>query len=142
MNRWQKIAWYNIIVITTALLLTGITVAILTTLFGMPKALGGLGVMGLCGFAGLSPVLFRKKQEHIEFDERDQLINQKAALAGFGIAFLVTGLACMLPFFILGPNSSMSIFWLPMIFGATGLTMYIAHSITILIQYGKGGKDG
>jgi len=39
MNRWQKIAWFNLAVSTGTLILTGITIAILSAVAGMPKAL-------------------------------------------------------------------------------------------------------
>ena len=62
MNRWQKIAWYNLIIIFVSFSLTAAVVGILALKYGMPKALGGLGALGTLGLLGLSPVLFREKK--------------------------------------------------------------------------------
>ena len=88
MNRMQKIAWYNMIVIVAALTASGATVGLLAIFFGMPKALGGLGFLGIAGFMGLSPVLFRKKQGDVDFDERDLLIYRKAIIVAYSIFWL------------------------------------------------------
>ena len=85
---------------------------------------------------------FQKDPGKVTCDERDHLINTRAAAAAFASAFLVTGLACMLPFFILGPEATVSVTWLPDIFMAAGLTTFFVHSVAILAQYGwKGEKS-
>jgi hypothetical protein len=140
MNRQQKIAWLIIITITTAVLLTSISVGILYILFGFPAAAAGLGFLGITGICGLGPVIFKKEKGIVECDERDISINRKAANIGFVTAFLIVGLSCMLPFFILGPKHTISVVWLPMIFTAAGLSSIYTHSLAILVQYGKGEK--
>jgi hypothetical protein len=42
----------------------------------------------------------------------------------------------MLPFSLLGPEATISITWLPMIFGAAALASFFVHALAILIQYG------
>ncbi len=140
MNRAQKIAWSFIIVISSSLILSGTAITVLYLKFGMPRALAGLGFMGISGLAGLAPLIFRKDKGAVQCDERDILINRVAALAGFGVSYLVVGLICMIPFFVLGPNTTISVAWLPAIFGAAGITMFFVHSVAILIGYGRGGK--
>ena len=141
MNRMQKISWLFAIMISVAVLLAGGAVGILYFKLGLPKAIAGLGFLGIAGFGGLGPLIFKKDKGKVEFDERDHVINQRAALAGFGAAYLVVGLVCMIPFFVLGPKANISITWLPMIFMGAGLSSFFAHSVTILIQYGRGGKE-
>jgi hypothetical protein len=141
MNRWQKTAWYNVIVIAVTLALTGAVVALLAFVVGMPLAYVGLGLLGFLGLLGLSPILFRAKPSEVPFDERDRLIIRRAAVAGFGSAFLVVGLACMMPFFILGPRASISVGWLPLIFGGTTISLLLVHSVAILAQYGWRDKE-
>lgn len=143
MNRAQKMAWFLVIVIATSLVMSAVAVTILYFILGMPGALGGLACFGFSGFGGLAPIIFKKDEGKVAFDERDIVINRRAALAGFGSSYLFIGLACMVPFFILGPNKSISINCLPLIFGGAGLTCFFAHSVAILIQYGRGrkGKD-
>ena len=142
MNRVQKIAWSLVVTISVAFLLSCIAIAILYFKVGMPKALAGLGFMGIAGLGGFSALIFQTEKGKVTLDERDRLINRRAALAGFGTSYLLVGLACMIPFFILGPKASISVSWLPYIFGGVGLNMFFVHSVAILIQYGRGGKDG
>ena len=141
MNRVQKIAWCFVIIIPLGLILSGVTITVMYFKVGMPRALAGLGCMGICGLAGFSPLIFKKDKGRVICDERDKKINRIAALAGFGASYLIIGLACMIPFFILGPRASVSVVWLPCIFGGAGITMFLVHSIAILIGYGRGTKD-
>ena len=136
MNRVQKIAWSFVVTISVAFLLSCIAIAILYFKVGMPKALAGLGFMGIAGLGGFSPLIFQTENGKVTLDERDRLINRRAALAGFGTSYLLVGLVCMIPFFILGPKASISVIWLPYIFGGAGLSMFFVHSVAILVQYG------
>jgi hypothetical protein len=140
MNRMQKVAWSFVVCISTAVVMSLIAVAVLYYIVGMPKALAGFCFLSIAGLAGFARLIFPKDKGKVTCDERDTLINRRAVIAGSGASFLVTGLACMLPFFILGPHASISVIWLPNIFGAAGLTLFFVHSAAILIQYGRGAK--
>ena len=144
MKRIQKIAWFFVITITVSIVLTVIVTSILYAKYGFPKAIAGFGALGLIGIAGFSPLFFKKDKGKVTFDERDRTIKRRAALAGFGMSYLVVGLACMIPFSVLGPKASISVGWLPDIFGASAITMFYVYSIAILVQYGwreKGEKS-
>ncbi len=141
MNRSQKIAWFLITVLSVTIVLTLAAFGILYAMFGMPIALAASGFMGLSGLAGFAPIMFKKDVGAVDFDERDILINRRSATAAFGCSFMFVGLACMVPFFVFGPQASMQVFWLPLIFGGAGITVYIVHSAAILVQYGKGGAN-
>ena len=143
MNRIQKMAWWMLIWISAGAILGAITVAIAHFIVGMPWSIAkaGLGFLGIAGFGGLASLIFKKDPGKVTCDERDRLINNRAAIAAFASAYLVTGLACMLPFFILGPAATISVEWLPSIFMAAGLTAFFVHSAAILVQYGWKGKD-
>ena len=80
MNRMQKIAWFNLIVVSLALGLSVVAFSIGYFIFGLParQAAGGFGFIGIMGFSGLSPVLFRKDKSKVQFDERDTAIQRKA----------------------------------------------------------------
>jgi hypothetical protein len=136
MNRMQKIAWAFVVSISVALVASLVAVAILYHYVGMPKALLGFCLMGLFGLAGLAPLLVRKDNAPVETDERDLLFQRRAAIAGFATAYLVFGAACMIPFFVLGPNAKVSIAWLPTIFMGAGISHYFIYSVAILCQYG------
>jgi hypothetical protein len=142
MNKAQKIAWFLVITISVAVTVSCIAVAVLYVKFGMPRALGGLGFTGIAGLGGLGSLIFKKDKGKVIFDERDKLIKERAKLAGFTAAFLFAGLGCMIPFFILGPKASISVIWLPNMWCGTFLTSFFVHSVAVLIQYGRGGKNG
>jgi len=139
MNRAQKMALTMVITTLSAFLLSCIAVAILYFKVGMPRALLGFLLMCLSGLAGFSPLIFKKDKGKVIFDERDKLIKRRAALAGFGTSYLLVGLVCMIPFFILGPKASISVIWLPNIFMGAGLSAFFVTSVAILVQYG--GRD-
>jgi hypothetical protein len=141
MNRIQKTAFWLIVWISFGVVAAVIAIAISYFKVGMPKALAGLGFLGIAGLGGLGPLIFGKDKGKVTSDERDRLINHRAALAGFGAAYLVTGLVCMLPFSILGYGAAIPITWLPIIFMADGLALFFVHSLAILIQYGRGARE-
>ena len=140
MNRAQKIAWCFVIIISLAFIISLIAISLLQAKYGMPKALLGFSFMGIAGLAGVAPLFIKKDKGQVKFDERDKQINIRAAWAGFASSYLVFGLACMIPFSVLGPKATISVNWLPYIFGTGGLVMFFVHSVAILIQYGKGGR--
>lgn len=140
MNRAQKIAWSLVITISLGFVVSCIAVAILYVKVGMPKVLAGFGFMGIAGLGGFSPLIFKKDKGEVTFDERDRLIKRNAALAGFGASYLFMGAACMIPFYVLGPKASMSVGWLPYIFGGAAISLFFVHSVAILVQYGRRDK--
>ena len=99
-----------------------------------PRA--GLKFLGIAGFGGLGPLIFKKDPDKATCDERERFIFIKATLAGLVAACLITGLACMLPFFIMGPDAMISVGWLPDIFLAVTFTFFFVQSVAILVQYG------
>jgi hypothetical protein len=141
MNRSQKIAWFLITVLSVTVVLTLVAFGILYAIFGVPIAFAAFGFAGLSGLAGFAPIIFKKDKGAVDFDERDILINRRAAGAGFAFSFLFVGLACMVPFIVFGPMSSIRVGWLPLIFAGAGFTLWIVHSVAILVQYGREGKS-
>jgi hypothetical protein len=102
-------------------------------------------VFALLGCAWLIPFLLRrirKRKREISFDERDQLIIKKAALTGYVVLWLYFVTACVIAWWIVGPHGSISVNVMPLTL-AGGLAIFgFVHNIAILIQYGRGGKDG
>lgn len=138
MNRAQKIAWLFVITISLAAVISCIAFIVAYFMVGMPRALASLGFMGIAGIGGSGPLIFGKDKGNVTSDERDKQIERRAALASFGASYMVVGAVCMIPFFILGPKASISITWLPSIFGAAGICAFFTHSVAILIQYREG----
>ena len=146
MNRTQKMAWFMLIVIVAALTLSVAAVGVLYLVLGfsIPRALGGLGFLGVAGLGGLVPLLFKKDKNKVQYDERDLLILNMASLAAYSIFWFLFVLAAMIPFFVLGPKGTISVKYLPaMVFGGM-ITVMLVQSIVTLEQYGwrnKGEKS-
>ena len=144
MSRAQKTARFNLIVILIALSLSAIAVSVFYFVVDLPirRAFGGFGFMGITGLMGLSPLLYKKEGGKVSFDERDELINYRAVLAAYSVFWLVFTAACMIPWSIIGPSGSISVNVLPIMLFGIGITLMLVHSLVILVQYGRGGKDG
>ena len=98
--------------------------------------------MGVAGIAGFAPIIFKKDPGPVQCDERDRLINLKAARAGFAISYGVFGLLCMgiWDYYRHQNVETISIHILPQLFMAAGITAFFTHALTILILYGKDNK--
>jgi len=141
MNKTQKIAWYNLIVIVASLTISGAAIGILAILHGMPRALGGLGFLGICGLIGLSPILFWKKRGEVGFDERDQLIYKRATLVAYSVFWVFFTAACMIPWWILETGARIRVVLLPLMLAAGFIIVQLIQSVAILAQYGQGIKE-
>ncbi len=140
MNRAQKIALYNLIVIMASLTITGAAVGILAIVLGMPKALGGLGFLGIVGLLGLSPILFHEKRGQLGFDERDLLIYNRASLVAYSVFWVLFTAACMIPWLVFERGAKIRIVVLPCILAGGFVIVQLIQSIAILVQYGRGAK--
>jgi len=141
MNRTQKIAWFLVVVILLSVITSVCVFILLYMRNGMPKASAGFSFLAIAAIGAFSPLIFGKDKGKVTCDERDKSINRYAALAGFGSAYLFVGLACMIPFSFLGPTATISVTWLPMIFGGTFLSSVFVRSLAILVQYGWRDKE-
>jgi hypothetical protein len=143
MSRLQRIARFNLIVILIALGLSTIAIGVAYLVAGMPiqRALGGFGFIGICGLTALSPILYKKEQGNVDFDERDLLIQRRASLGAYTIFWALFVLAAMIPFFVLGPDGAVSVKYLAaMVFGGM-VTVGLVQSIVTLEEYGWRNKD-
>ena len=142
MNRAQKMARFNLIVISTALVLSAIAVSVLYFVVGLPmqRAVGGFGFIGICGLIGLSPFLYKKGSDKVRFDERDLMIMRIASLVAYSIFWVLFVLAAMIPFFVLGPKGMVSVKYLAaMVFGGM-IIVVLVQSVITLGAYGWRGK--
>ncbi len=143
MNRAQKIAWFSLIVISVALILSAAAVGVLYFVVGlaMRRALGGIGFIGICGLIGLSPLLFKKEPGKVSLDERDLLIYNRASLVAYSVFWLFFTAACMVPWLVLDSGVRIRVVLLPLMLASGFVIVQLIQSIAILIQYGRGGKD-
>lgn len=162
MNRHEKIAWYNLAVFAFSLMVFVTALAIARQFLPYPIALkSSFGAFGICGLMGLGPALFKRRQESgilderkgaerfmfdSEMDERDILIQRKARLHGFGMAWvaavlLAQGFWLWVRFFgpsgtTLGPKTiSIDVDMLPLAILGGFIITIVADSISTVLQY-------
>ena len=142
MNRYQKLAWWNLIVITFTIIIT-------TTAIAIEFHIRGYSELGLYFIAPLvllrfNPFLFKKPQSEggVVSDERDTLIVKRAvsfAYTTFWIVFIVSSFAIFWSTGM-GPKSSIPAITLPLMAVGGALFMKILCSVAILVQYSRGPK--
>jgi hypothetical protein len=143
MNRQQKIAWFTLIVVSLAIGLSVAAFAIFHFVLGLPahRAAAGFAFIGIMGFAGLTPILFRKDKSKVQFDERDTAILRKAAVVAYSVFWVLFVAAAMVPWFIIGPNGTITVNYLPwMVFGGM-FTVMLLQAIVTLNEYGWRDKE-
>jgi hypothetical protein len=120
-------------------LAAGVAVTVMYYKVGLPRAYAGLAFLGICGFGGLGPMIFKKDPGPVQADERDHLINLKAARGSFALSYLVFGILCMgiWEYCRHHDTSVISIEVLPMIWGLAAITVFFSHAIIILVLYGR-----
>ena len=140
MNRWQKIAWFNLVVIAVAVIATSIAIAVEFHLRGYSTI--GWWSIGILALLQLTPYLFKKPQSPgaVVSDERDELILKKAVLHAWAAFWWIFVVLCFVLFLVVGPRNSVPTIALPLIALGAGLFLKIACSVTILIQYGRSQK--
>ena len=142
MNRYQKLAWFNLIVITATILITTTAVAIEIHLRGY-STIAPLFIVILV-LLKLNPFLFKKPKgrNKVVSDERDKFIVKRAvsfAYITFWIVFFVSSLAIHI-FMGMGPKSSVPTITLPLMAFGGAVFIKIVSSVAILVQYGRAGK--
>jgi len=141
MNRTQKIALYNLIVIIISFSFCAGAVTIMALTFGFPLAFAGFGFLAICAFTGLAPLFFRKeKQYKVEHDERDILIIKNSELAANNCSNIYFFLVTWAAMFIFGLNGTVSVLTLPVMVGGAYAISGLARSVSILVQYSSGNK--
>jgi hypothetical protein len=140
MNRHQKLAWWNLIVIAVTIIVTSTAVAIEFHTRGYSTI--GIWFIVIMGILNYNRYFFRKPQgrDTVICDERDSLIVARAtafAYKAFWIALVVSTVSLHL---IIGPRNSVPTITLPLMALAGGFFMKIVGSVAILVQYGRQPK--
>jgi len=140
MNRYQKLAWWNLIVITFTIIIT--TAAIATEFH-----IRGYSTLGIYFIAPLvllkfNRFLFKKPQSDggVISDERDSLIIKRALAFTFMAFWWVFVISSFLLWWFIGPRNSVPTITLPLMALGGGIFMKIVCSAAILVQYGRTGK--
>ena len=143
MNRWQKIAWFNLIVIIAGSVISVIAAGTLPPEERLmpPNRITVVIIISLV-LVAMAKTIFRKSDEGVDFDERDGQIRRRAKLFGWMGLALGMWATIMVGYFAVGPLGSFPPLALPVI-PLVGAAIYIImESAAALIQYGWGSKDG
>jgi len=105
------------------------------------KAAAGFGFIGIMGFMGFSPMLFRKGKDKVCADERDLMILRKAGIVAYSIFWVLFVAAAMIPWFIIGPSGTITVNYLPWMVLGGMLVVMLMQSLVTLSEYGWRAKD-
>jgi len=134
MSTGQKQAWFSLMVVLLCL----IVILAAAPMIGFRRAQGGLGMLG---FWGLAPFLFRKKPGIVVADERDGLIQIRSWLVAYSIFWVVFIGTCMGAAIAYESTGAVPVY-LVQFSPFYGFMLVIGiSSIAALLQYGWGGSD-
>ena len=141
MNRYQKLAWFNIIIIIASI---GITTAgiIVEIRWRGYSTIAPWFFVAILLLLRLKPFIFMKPEskDGVVSDERDNFIVQRAgsfAYTTFWYVFLFSSFAVHV---FKGGRGSVPVITLPLMVIGGALFMKIMTSMSILVQYSRGGK--
>lgn len=144
MNRYQKLTWWNLIIITLTIIITA--AAITTEIHIRGYSTIGFWFITPLVLLKFNRFLFKKPkaQNQVVSDERDSLIIKRAVSFAYTTFWIVLVAASILSFLIIGPRNSVPTITLPLMVLGGGLLMKILCSVAMLVQYGlepKGEKS-
>lgn len=139
MNRWQKIAWFNLIVVATAFVTCSIMAAgmPLKEAITPPSPLTFVVVPALVLVAISEKMIFRKKSNQVDVDERDKQIHMRCRYAGWTAFASSVAAGIMICYFAVGPKGALYPLVLPLLVLIGGGVHIIVTSSAALIQYGR-----
>ena len=147
MNKIKREAWIALLLVVPVWAICGQLPILLIYLegpsflhlfsFACATIIGGLSWLLLLFFSRM-----RKRKARIEFDERDKSILIRSTLAGYVVLWIYFIAACIYVWLSVAPERSVSVNVMPTVI-VEGIAVFIfVQSLTTLIQYGWGPKDG
>ncbi len=134
MSKLQKSAWVNLAGATCSLLIAGLAFAFLTKMNARGIVYVLVWLVIPCVFAPATHVWLRRKSLEAGFDEREKMIYKRAfAWSAWVLMVFLAGI-CIVPFFLLGGQNVVRVYYLPLIFLSTLFVAQFAHSMAILVQ--------
>lgn len=140
MNVQERRAWFTLGIIG----LVAVGYGFLAGVMRFPW-FASTGMFGVFGLLGLTGVIGRGERRAglVVSDERDRDIDRRSTLAGYSVFWLAFVLACMAPFFIKGPNASVTlptvVLTTPVYIGM--MIVFTVKALVTVILYRRGG-DG
>ena len=145
MNKTQKGAWFTLVMGLLCFAIIIYTVVKIFILKSLPEGFGRFWPLAaFCLLIGTTIFFMRKKQSpvEVESDERDNLIKKRAVLVSFVSVWILLAAVCIVPPFIVGRDGSIPVWILSFINVGVLLITLLVYNVTVLVQYGWGGKDG
>jgi uncharacterized membrane protein YhdT len=142
MSKLQKAAWFNLGMITVCIIISLIIFSFLTSwnAKGVDDII--IGFIVACITAPALYIIHRKKSYEAAFDEREKAINKRAfSFAAMSLTIFL-GCVCIIPFFVLGGQNDIKVYYLPLIFFCYLFAGQFVHSMAILIQCALEDDDG
>ncbi|MCL5269819.1 MAG: hypothetical protein M1457_04525 [bacterium] len=138
MNTQEKRAWFVLAVFGATMAVYALAVAMIGfrqeafAVFSVFALTAGEGVIGRR----------EKKAGRVILDERDQEINRLATVAGYSIFWVVFVLAAMAPFFIKGPNATITLptTMLGMVVIVAMMIVMTARALVVAILYWRDAR--
>ena len=91
---------------------------------------------------GVVFVHWKRKPSNVNFDERDNLVRKNAVLVTFASLWILLFASSIVPSFVAGDEGSIQVCLLPIINIGVFIVVMLIYSVAVLVQYGRGGKDG
>jgi len=141
MNRLQKSAWFNLLLVTVAFPIASLGLFLMTrtNAKGIDYLIIFLVAGSLAGLGGY--LLLRKKGFEAHFDEREKMIYNRALVLAMIALLAFLGCVCFIPFLVLGGGNSVRVLYLPVIYLSTLFVGQFVHSAAVLIQCSLEAED-
>ena len=139
MNRLQKYAWYQLIVLILWIVITATVGAVIYYRNLDGRLITFPLLFGI--FIHFDRVFFPLKPGRVEYDERDAMIKQRAMNIAHGIFYYAFVFGSLIAYLILGPMNSMpvSVFVIMILFGA--VLLRLSWSVAVIVLYGINPKQ-
>jgi hypothetical protein len=145
----QKLAWFNLAVFAAVVVLYSAAVPLLAWYFHKSLAVAAvpaLGLFGICGLWGFGSYFLydRRCRSRVKLDEREALIQQRAAMIGMALFWEVFVFSCMGVWAVLSyvrHQTTLPVGFLPGLVFAGMIIFTVTQSIAILVQFKRSGSD-
>ena len=142
MNRAQKIALFNLVVVLSSIALSALAIWVLSARCGFPDAYVGLALLGICALVAVSPSIFREDaQDGLFFQDLEKDIHRRALIAAYAGFWIIFSAGCMVPALFMDPSAMLPANVLPMLLCASIVTVILVQSAATLVLYAKIDKS-
>ncbi|MBN1361321.1 MAG: hypothetical protein JW993_12045 [Sedimentisphaerales bacterium] len=141
MSKLEKAAWVNLAVVIACVLIGSIGFFALTRMNA--RGVGNIIVVFVVAcVSGLGTYLMRRKRGfEAHLDERERLIYKRSLEWAFVAAIAFLACICIVPFFVLGGQNVIRVYYLPVVFLSTLFAAQFVHSAAILVQSAREDDD-